>query len=315
MASAAALGAVGRGFKSLCSDLTAVGQFVLPLYFFVRKSMFLSYIFWDPPRVAFTIPFIDHPIVWYSLFFAGGFFSGYLIAAKLLCSFLKPTRENASKTAFTFLDHLAWYVFIGMLVGARLGHVFFYEWHYYRAHPLEILFTWEGGLSSHGGGIGLILGVLLFWSKPQNRLKEVSFKKLLDILAVASAFVAGAIRLGNFCNQEILGRPSDLPFAVWFGTPADPGSQQPCHPVQLYEALFYFATCIVLYRLSGRFKAGIIAGWFFITTFTFRFFIEFLKLPQGIYDSSCLINMGQLLSLPFIALGFYLLIRKELIPK
>lgn len=270
--------------------------------------MFLSYIFWDPPRVAFTIPYIDHPIVWYSLLFAGGFFAGYLIAAKLLYTFLKDSRDDARKITFSFLDHLAWYVFIGMLVGARLGHVFFYEWHYFRSRPLEILFTWEGGLSSHGGGIGLILGLLLFWSKPKNRIAELSFKKLLDILTVAAAFIAGAIRLGNFCNQEILGKPSDLPFAVWFGNPADPGARMPCHPVQLYEALFYFSSCAVLYKLSGRLKEGYIAGIFFIATFTFRFFVEFLKLPQGIYDSGNLLNMGQFLSLPFILLGIYLLL-------
>lgn len=263
--------------------------------------MYLSYIFWDPPKVAFTIPFIDHPIVWYSLFFAGGFFIGYLIAAKLTFGFLQNR-----KATFSFLDQLAWYIFIGMIVGARLGHVFFYEWPYYKAHPLEILFTWEGGLSSHGAAVGLLLGILLFWRNPARRPQNISFKRLLDILCVAAAFVAGAIRLGNFMNQEILGKPSDLPFAVWFGHPADAGAQMPCHPVQLYEALFYFATCALLYNL--KLKEGKVAGLFFVLVFTFRFFIEFLKLPQGIYDSSGL-NMGQLLSVPFILIGLFLLKR------
>ncbi len=191
-----------------------------------------------------------------------------------------------------------------MIVGARLGHVFFYEWAYFKEHPLEILFTWEGGLSSHGGGIGVLLGLLLFWKNPKRGLPNVSFRKLLDILCVATSFVAASIRLGNFFNQEILGKPSDLPFAVWFGHPADPHAAMPCHPVQLYEALFYLTTCILLYNL--KLKEGKVAGLFFILVFTFRFFIEYLKLPQGIYDGG-VVNMGQLLSVPFILFGVYLL--------
>ncbi len=272
--------------------------------------MYFASIFWDPSRVAFTIPVINHPIVWYSLFFAGGFFLGYLLAAKLLYSYLESKVDDAKRVSFSFLDHLAWYLFIGMIVGARLGHVFFYEWPYYKLHPMEILYTWEGGLSSHGAGIGVIVGLLLFWYNPKRHLKELSFRKLLDILCVASAFVAGAIRIGNFFNQEILGKPSNLPFAVYFGNPAEPGAIQPCHPVQLYEALFYFATCFLLYKLYPKLQEGKTAGWFFILTFTFRFFIEYLKLPQGIYDNGP-INMGQLLSLPFIFLGIYLVSRRR----
>ncbi len=264
--------------------------------------MFFSFIYWDPSRVAVTIPILDFPIYWYSLLFAGGFFLGYLVACRLLWKEM----DIEKKQAFSFMDRLAWFVFIGMIVGARLGHVFFYEWPYFKNHPLEILYTWEGGLSSHGGGIGLLAGLVLFWSSPKRRLVGLSFTKLLDILCVATALVAGFIRLGNFFNQEILGRASDLPFAVWFGHPSDSAATMPCHPVQLYESLFYFATFILLY--NAKLKTGARAGLFFILVFTFRFFIEFLKLPQGVYDSHTL-NMGQLLSLPFILLGIYLLRR------
>ncbi len=276
----------------------------------MRKHLFFSYIFWDPPRVAFTLPFIDHPIVWYSLLFASGFFVGYLIAAKLLFSYLQPLRYRCRSATVSFLDHLAWYVFIGMIVGARLGHVFFYEWPYFKNHLIEILYTWEGGLSSHGAGFGLIAGLLLFWSRPKYRLEQLSFKKLLDILSVAAAFVAAFIRLGNFFNQEILGKQSTLPFAVWFGHPADPGAIMPCHPVQLYEALFYLCSGALLYKLFPIMKEGKTAALFFVLIFTFRFFIEFLKLPQGAYDAYFL-NMGQLLSLPFIFFGLYLLLPKS----
>ncbi len=310
MASAAALGAVGRGFKSLCSD-TQRQNICFAAEFFCEEALFLPYIFLDPPRVAFTIPFVDHPIVWYSLFFAFGFFGGYLIAIKLLSSFLLKSNQHAKKVAQTFFDHLAWYVFIGMIVGARLGHVFFYEWPYFSQHPIDILYTWEGGLSSHGGTVGLLAGLLLFWSNTKHRIDNLSFKKLIDILCVAAGFVAGAIRVGNFFNQEILGTQSTLPFAVWFGHPADPGAIMPCHPVQLYEALFYFSCALLLYKVLPKLQEGKTAGLFFLFVFTFRFFIEFLKLPQGVYDTNFL-NMGQLLSVPFILLGIYLLLPNKL---
>lgn len=277
--------------------------------------LFFSYFFWDPSRTAFVLPFIDHPILWYSLLFAGGFFAGYLIVARLTSHFLTDTRhappEEIRKLTFSYLDKLAWYIFIGMILGARLGHVFFYDWPFYRAHPEDILYTWEGGLSSHGGGIGLLIGLLLFWKNPKHRLPEISFLKLLDLLCIATAFVAGSIRLGNFFNQEILGVSSQLPFAVYFGHPADPGAVQPCHPVQLYEALFYFFTCGYLYYLnSKKVSVGLISGLFFVMIFTFRFFIEFLKLPQSVSDTTGL-YMGQLLSLPFILLGLYLLLKAK----
>jgi prolipoprotein diacylglyceryl transferase len=277
--------------------------------------LFFSYFFWDPSRVAFYIPIIDHPILWYSLLFAGGFFVGYLLAARLIYQFLlekrSATPQEIRKSTFTFLDRLAWYVFVGMIVGARLGHVFFYEWPYFEAHPLEILYTWEGGLSSHGAGFGLLIGLLLFWKNPKRRLPELSFLRLLDFLCIATAFVAGSIRLGNFFNQEILGTPSDLPFAVWFGHPADLGARMPCHPVQLYEAIFYFFCCGLLYSINRKkVPESTISGLFFVLIFTFRFFIEFLKMPQGYSDHSGL-YMGQLLSLPFILLGVYLLWRAK----
>ncbi len=272
----------------------------------MHLPLFLSFISWDPSRVAVTIPLLDLPIYWYSLLFAGGFFLGYLVAVRLTWKALGIEK----KAAYTFMDHLAWYVFIGMIVGARLGHVFFYEWPYFKNHLIEILYTWEGGLSSHGGGIGLLAGLLLFWKNPKRRLNGLSFMRLLDVLCVATSLVAGFIRLGNFFNQEILGKTSTLPFAVWFGHPSDPSAVMPCHPVQLYEALFYFACFAILYKAFFRLRQGKTAGLFFILIFTFRFFIEFLKLPQGAYDTST-INMGQWLSLPFVALGIYLLSKRK----
>lgn len=276
--------------------------------------MILSYIFCDPPREAFTIPLINHPIVWYSLFFAGGFFVGYLLVAYLLSSFLRTTTnalpQLVKKTTFGFLDRLAWYIFLGMLIGARLGHVIFYDWPHYEAHPLKILYTWEGGLSSHGGAIGLLIALAFFWWRHKTHLPQLSFKQLLDYLCIGTAFVAGSIRIGNFFNQEILGHQSDLPFAVWFGHPTDIGAKMPCHPVQLYEALFYFLTCAYLFLFRSKLSAGKISGLFFVSVFTFRFFIEFLKLPQSIHDGGGL-YMGQLLSLPFIMLGLFLLFNKK----
>ena len=299
MASAAALGAVGRGFKSLCSDCG--GRDHLPPFFSLQGKSIMSLLatfYWNPDPVAFYIPIVNHPVVWYSLFFALGYLLVYLIVSKLI----GPHKK--------FLESLAWYSFVGMLLGARLGHVFFYEWDYFKAHPLKILFTWEGGLASHGGAIGILIALWFFWSKHKRDIPGLTWQKLLDILTIAIPVAACCIRIGNFFNQEILGTATDLWWGVYFGHPAEANSIQPCHPVQLYEALFYLLTGGLLYWIYSRYKPtpGKTAGLFFILIFTFRFFIEFLKLPQTHSDLSGL-YMGQLLSIPFIIFGIFLLIR------
>ena len=137
---------------------------------------------------------------------------------------------------------------------------------------------------------------------------------MLDFLAIGAAFAGGFIRSGNFWNQEIIGTASTLPWAVVFGHPADEGVLSSCHPVQLYEAAFYFLTFAVLFVIAQKWgtkiKDGLIAGLFFTSVFTFRFLIEWIKQPQE-SGAATLLQMGQLLSLPFIAFGIYLIIRKK----
>lgn len=262
--------------------------------------------FWDPSPVAFTIPFFNYPILWYSLFFAAGFLGAYFIISKLVYSYLKNSDKNSTRH---FLDKLSWYLFIGMVVGARLGHVFFYEWPHFKAHPSEIIAIWKGGLASHGGAVGLLFSLLLFWSNHKNRVPELSLKRLLDFLCIGASFAAGCIRIGNFFNQEILGTYTTAWTAVWFGHPAEIGAKMPCHPVQLYESAFYFSCCTFLYLLKKQvpsLREGVLSGLFFLLLFSFRFIIEWLKLPQAFSDNNGL-HMGQLLSIPFVFFGLYLL--------
>jgi len=268
--------------------------------------MVSSSFFWDPPREAFTIPFFDIEIYWYSVLFAAGFLAAYFV----VLSFVK---RQLHSSASRYTDTLAWYIFFGMLIGARLGHVFFYDWDYFREHPSEIVMLRRGGLASHGATAGIIASLFLFsW-----RHKELSFLKLFDYLSVAAPLAGAFVRIGNFFNQEIQGTPTTLPWGVVFGHPAD-GVTVACHPAQLYEALFYiFLFAILFYimrKCEGKIGDGRIAGAFLIALFAFRFGIEWLKVPQEAHpndQNSSDLNMGQLLSLPFIATGLYLLLRKK----
>ncbi len=286
------------------------------------KLPLLLSIFWDPPREAFVIPVIDLPIYWYSLFFACGFLLAYFLVAHLIFQFstqhcctssLEINQiKSLKKESYAFADRLAWYLFIGMLIGARLGHVFFYDWDYFSQHLFEILMTRKGGLASHGAAIGIFIALTLFWKFNAKKISRLSWQKVLDFLAMGASLCGGFIRIGNFFNQEILGTQSDLPWAVVFGHPQDIQTLTSCHPVQLYEASFYFLIFGILYAFSRtcgkNVKDGFICGLFLTSVFTFRFFVEWLKLPQEAVPMDFL-QMGQLLSLPFVGFGIYLLVR------
>lgn len=267
----------------------------------------MATLFWDPPREAFVIPYLDLPIYWYSLFFAFGFLVGYWIVFKLVRPYF------ATKAlCHQFIDSLAWYIFIGMLVGARLGHVFFYDWENFSHHLSDIPMTRKGGLSSHGAVVGILISYYFFWKRHLKENPPVSWVRLLDVLSVGACFAGGCIRIGNFFNQEILGTESTLPWAVQFGHPVD-NVTSACHPAQLYEAIFYFLVCIVTWVLLRQKKVvqeGFVFGLFLTLVFTFRFFIEWIKIPQEVTVNGTL-NMGQLLSLPLIGLGVYFLMRKK----
>ncbi len=259
-------------------------------------------LFWDPSPVVFTIPGIGFAVRWYSLFFAAGFLLGYFLVRRAL------ERRISRREATVLTDRMAWFVVGGTIVGARLGHVFFYDWTIYYRHPEAIFKIWEGGLASHGGVVGVLLGLLLFRAWMRKRYPTLTFLTLLDALALPAALVACCIRLGNFFNQEILGTPSSVPWAVVFGHPSDGSAPQPVHPTQLYEAVFYLAIFGLALAVWKRLtRPGQLSGLVLTLIFGFRFCIEFLKAPQALTDGEGLLVMGQLLSIPCVIFGLILL--------
>ena len=236
---------------------------------------------------------------YYSILFVSGFIIGYYIVSW----FFK--RENLP----TYILDTLLYVLLGAtLVGARLGHCLFYEPDYYLAHPIEILKVWEGGLASHGGAIAILLAMWWFVSK-YGKLFKFDFLWLMDRIMIPTALTAMMIRLGNLMNSEIYGNPTDLPWGVIFTLK---GETVPKHPTQLYEALAYLVIFIVLIVIYKKFlpklKRGTLFALFLIGMFASRFFIEFVKEPQVAFEQGMSLNMGQWMSIPFIAGGVLLLI-------
>lgn len=256
---------------------------------------------------------IDGPITvrWYGLMFAIGFYVGYEIVSRIFKHEGAPER---------WLGSLFIYVVVATIVGARLGHVFFYDWSYYKDHLGDIVKIWEGGLASHGGTAGIMLAVWLYSRYVTKRGMLWTF----DRLVVPVGLVAALIRLGNLMNHEIYGGVTDLPWAFcfvqnlhqWMGG-ADPVFTLPCHPTQIYEALCYLATfgvCMWLYwRRNAQERPGLIFGVFMLGIFVPRFFIEYVKNVQEPWEIAMRqtwgVDQGQLLSIPFIVLGIWLVIR------
>ncbi|MDE6041044.1 MAG: prolipoprotein diacylglyceryl transferase, partial [Muribaculaceae bacterium] len=210
------------------------------------------------------------------------------------------------------------YVMVATIVGARLGHVFFYQWDYYSAHPWKILATWEGGLASHGGAIGIIIAVLLYSVFVTKRSPLWTF----DRLTVAIALVGCLIRIGNLMNSEIFGHPTDLPWGFMFVRSEEWNALYyglACHPTQIYEALTYLALFGLMMWLYWKKNAGehpgLLFGVFLIGTFGSRIFVEMIKNNQVAFEDNMALNMGQLLSIPFVLLGIYLIVRAMMRPK
>jgi len=191
------------------------------------------------------------------------------------------------------------YMVLGTVIGARLGHVLFYQPDYYFANPIEILYVWEGGLASHGGSIGIITALLLFCYK-----FKVPFIWLADRVAIPVAFSSCCIRLGNLMNSEIYGVETSMPWGFIF---KQDGQTLPMHPTQIYEALCYLGIFFLMlwlyWKKIDKIKSGTITGWFLILVFTSRFFIEFIKNVQVEFETGMSLYMGQWLSIPFILLG------------
>lgn len=246
---------------------------------------------------------------WYGLMFAIGFLVGYEIVARMFKHEGAPER---------WLGILLIYVVIATIVGARLGHVFFYEWDVYRADPIKILYIWEGGLASHGGTVAIIIAVILFSVFVTKKSPLWTF----DRLVIAIALVGGLIRLGNLFNSEIFGMATDLPWGFMFVRSREWHELyegQAVHPTQIYEALCYFALFGLLmwmyWKKNAEERPGLILGVFFIGIFLPRFLIEFIKNDQVAREATMTLNIGQQLSIPFILLGVFLVIYAMMRPK
>ena len=239
---------------------------------------------------------------WYGLLFISGFILGWFIFKKFF---------EEEGVPVTLLDPLLYTLLIGTIVGARLGHCLFYQPDYYLGSWQgfwEIFMPWKGGLASHGGTIALFIAMWWF-AKHYGRKYDFDFLWILDHLAIAVCFAATFIRLGNLCNSEIYGDVTSLPWGFVFELR---GETMPKHPTQLYEALSYAILGVVL-ALLYRYKAqkmyrGTFIGIFFIVLFGMRFLIEFIKEPQVGFEENMVLNMGQLLSIPFILIGAGILI-------
>ena len=255
----------------------------------------LNYITWDANPILID-SFVQ--VRWYSLMFAIGFWIGYNIMYKIFRHEGAPER---------WLGILFLWVAAGTVIGARLGHVFFYEWDYYSMHPSKILAIWEGGLASHGGTIGIMIAVILFSIITTRRNPLWTF----DRLVIPIALVGAMIRFGNLMNSEIYGHPTTLPWGFIFVRGNEyPGL--PCHPTQLYESACYLALFVLLmwmyWKKNAERRPGLIFGVFFTVLFSCRFLIEFVKNPQVGFEANMTLNMGQLLSIPFILIGIGLII-------
>ncbi len=239
---------------------------------------------------------------WYGLLFASGFLIGFYLMRHVFQREDRPEQD---------LDFLLFYLLGGTILGARLGHILFYAPGYYFSNPLEIPMIQRGGLASHGGLIGVVLAIWIYC----QRREDQPFLWLLDRLAAPVALTGSLIRLGNFFNSEILGVPTDLPWGVVFERAArirNDIEAIPLHPVQLYESICYFLIFVLLWRLYQRWGAetprGLLIGMFFTLIFGVRIVLEFFKMRQIHFEVGLPLglSMGQLLSLPVVALGLWL---------
>ncbi|MDZ7667470.1 MAG: prolipoprotein diacylglyceryl transferase [Desulfotignum sp.] len=253
----------------------------------------MNYFTWNVDPVIFAIGPLQPR--WYGLLFALAFILGYHLMQWMY------TREKMPRQN---LDLLSIYLIAGTIIGARLGHCLFYDPSYYLGNPLKILAVWEGGLASHGGGIGVLISLYLYTVKTGE-----SYLWLLDRIAIPACLAGVFIRLGNFFNSEIVGFPASVPWAVIFQRV----DALPRHPAQLYEALAYFLIFFILLSVYKSRKKdtrnGAIFGTFLVLVFVSRILVEFVKTPQAAYPAAFWLNTGQMLSIPFVVAGMVFLVK------
>lgn len=271
--------------------------------------MLLS-IVWNVNPEAFSVGPLT--VRWYGMLWATGILLALFIVQKLY------KNENLPEA---WMDKQFLYVVIGTIVGARLGHCFFYEWHLlhepinilgitfkygnpYFTRPWELLYIWEGGLASHGGALGIMVAMWLY----NNKVTHKGFIWGFDRLVIGVAIAGACIRLGNLMNSEIYGGVTSMPWGFIF---VRNGETEPKHPTQIYEMLYCVITFAVVWWMYWKKKSylrtGLIFGVFLIGIFLSRFLLEFIKNDQELFESGMLFNMGQWLSIPFILWGIYLI--------
>ncbi|MBB6500423.1 prolipoprotein diacylglyceryl transferase [Pedobacter cryoconitis] len=265
--------------------------------------MSIATIIWNPGDSLIDLGFFA--LRYYSMFFLLAFVSSYIVVKK---QFIKYGIDVA------LMDSLTIYVVLGTLIGARLGHCLFYDFDYYSHHPLEIILpvtfsphfriTGFQGLASHGGGIGIMLSLILF-----SRKFKLKLWFLLDQIALVVPLAGTFIRLGNLMNSEIIGKPTDVSWAFVFLK----DDNIPRHPAQLYEAIAYLLIFVAVYLMMRKYpkSSGFYFGMVIFLIFCFRIGIEFIKEDQSAFEAGLLLNMGQLLSIPFILTGLVIMYFKR----
>jgi len=252
----------------------------------------LEHFIWNIDPVLISLGPVQ--IHWYGALFAAAILSGLQVMKWIY---------KTEKIELASLDTLLGYVVLGIIIGARLGHCFFYDPSYYFANPMKILAIWEGGLASHGGGLGVIIAIGLYVKK-----YKTNYLWVLDRLAISTALFGVFVRCANFINSEILGVTTEVPWAIVFSRI----DNLPRHPAQLYEAMAYLFIFFVLIGIYKRYKEnspnGLLLGVFLVLTFTARFIIESVKQKQAAYTSELALNTGQMLSIPFFVAGIIFIV-------
>ena len=237
---------------------------------------------------------------WYGILFACAFVSGYLFGVKMW--------KDAGRKVEEMENMLTW-ILVGTVIGARLGHVIFYEPSYYLRNLDQVLAVWNGGLASHGAAIGIILAMYI----QAKKAPKMSFWWLADRVVIPTAVGGAFIRIGNFTNSEIYGHETDAPWGIIFTNLPGPEGMIPRHPTMLYEALLCLIVFAVLWTIYKKYKAnppeGSLFGSFLILLFSGRFLLEYTKIPQANFASDWMFNMGQLLSIPLVLIGLYIVIK------
>ena len=290
--------------------------------------MLLNYITWNVDPVLIHLGSLE--IRWYGLLWALGFLVGYFVMRRMY------RREKMTDDS---MDKLLIYMLVFTVIGARIGHCLFYEPEFYLSHPLKMLAVWEGGLASHGGAIGILIGLWIYVRnynkspKKKDEKQRITYIWILDRIVVAVCLVGALIRVGNVMNHEIYGTPTSLPWGFVFlrgaeqfcGTfdnytacnawdaPCPPSQWLPCHPTGLYEAFFCLVAMGILLwmyykRDLGNRQPGLMFGTFLIIIFGSRILIEFLKNVQVDFERDMVFDMGQWLSIPFVLVGIGMIV-------